>query len=175
MAYHVWIFLPQDSNEGSCVRPSISDIGVLVRCQIEVLQSLKDDVLGKVCLICKRLVCGEEAHVLGRQVRHREAGAVVPVLQDDAEAIGRLTQLRDDPLLEKGKAALAGRLAGLEHDDGPAWLIMACIEPVSEIEEAIRVRLIDGVIVEVVDWDRDVVLWVQRGGVNVPGAHRVAA
>jgi hypothetical protein len=39
----------------------------------------------------------------------------------------------------------------LQNDDGSTGLVIGGIEPISVVEEAVTVRLVEGVVVEVVD------------------------
>jgi hypothetical protein len=55
----------------------------------------------------------------------------------------------------------------LQDDNGSAWLVVAGIKPIPIIERAIAVRLVERVVVEMINRDRDIVLGIQERRVNI--------
>lgn len=75
------------------------------------------------------------------------------MFEDNADPIGGLGKQVNDTLLEKWQSAGAVGLTALEHDDWTAVLVVGSIEPVAQWKGAIRMWLVHGFIVEVVDGD----------------------
>lgn len=73
----------------------------------------------------------------------------------------------EQSLLQIYQTSSSVRLSRLQDDDRSTWLVVGGIEPISVIEEAIAVRLIEGIVVEVIDGYRDVVFGIQEGRVDV--------
>lgn len=121
-----------------------------------MLEAWELDVLGKVGSVGERLLGRQKAHVLGPQIRHRETGAVVSVLKDNANAARRLGQHREDAVIQKREPVLATGLARGEDDDRATLTIVLSIEPVSQMKRISRMGGVDGFIVEVIDGHRDV-------------------
>jgi hypothetical protein len=46
-------------------------------------------------------------------------------------------------------------------------LVVCGIEPVTEVERATAVRFIQRIIVKMINWDREVVFWVEEAGIGV--------
>lgn len=53
-------------------------------------------------------------------------------------------------------------LSSLKHNDWPPWLVVACIKEIPKIEEPRAVRLVNRVVVEMVDGNGEVVGWVKE-------------
>lgn len=79
------------------------------------------------------------------------------MLQDDTDAIRGLGYLGDNPLLDIGESTSAGGFTSSQYNDRAARFVICRIEPISQIKEAIRVRLVLGVIMEMVDRRREIV------------------
>lgn len=133
-----------------------------------MLESWKHDILRKVRLVGKSLLRGQESQVLRGQVGGWETGAVIPMFQDYTKTIGSFGQFVEDALLQEYQALRRVRLSGLQHDDGTAGLVVSVVEEVSQLVGAIAVRLVLGVVVEVVDWHREGVRGIQKSGIGVP-------
>lgn len=157
----------QKGDKGAGVGAAVRDPGRGVRRQVEVLEAREDDVAGEEGRVGEGLVGGEEAQIGGGEVRGRDALAVVAVLEDDAQAARGLGELVDDALLQERQAADGARLAALEDDDGAAWLVVSGIEPVAQREGGVAVRLVLGLVVEVIDGNGEVVRGIQEGRVDV--------
>lgn len=61
------------------------------------------------------------------------------------------------PGVDVGGAEDTGELAGADHDDRPAGLVVGIVDPVAQVERGVRVGGVAGVIVEVVNGDAEVV------------------
>jgi hypothetical protein len=89
------------------------------------------------------------------------------MLENDAQSLRSLSDLVNDTLLEKGKTACSVGLSTEKHKNRTARLVVRVIEPVSQVEGLVAVRLVPCLVVEEVDWYGDVVLWVQQRRVCV--------
>lgn len=90
----------QQGNKGTRVRSSVGDVGSFVRGQVILLEPRVANVAGKVNGVGKGLLCGEEAHVLGREVGNGIARAIVAVLEDDGKTTSGLGENLSDALLK---------------------------------------------------------------------------
>lgn len=99
---YVWIEHSQERDKGSRVRSAVRDVRDIGGSQVLVFQALKDDMLSKVSRVSQGLLRGQEAEVLCQQIAGGEALAVVAMLQDDPDTVGRLRELRENTLLEIG-------------------------------------------------------------------------
>ena len=77
------------------------------------------------------------------------------MLEDDADAACSLSQLRNNTFLQERQAFLAVRLTALQDNHRAPFSVMTGIKPVPETEGIGRMRLVYGVIVEVVDGHLD--------------------
>jgi hypothetical protein len=109
------------------------------------------DVGGKVLVVGDGLLLGQVRELVDRAGVERVALAVEAVLEDDAEAVGRLHQDLDDARLQVGEAALDRRLAADVQEDWSAGLIVGVIEDVALLKGVLGVRFIARVVREVVN------------------------
>lgn len=159
--------LARQRSDGGSIRAAVDDPGCLLGRQIDVLETREGDVPSKVGRVGKGLLDGEEAQVLGGGRLCREAGAVVSVLHDDADAAEGLCKDRDDAMLEERDTRGAVELARVQDDDGATGAVAGRVEPVAEVELGVRVRLVARVVVEVVDGHGQLVALDVRGGEGV--------
>lgn len=151
---------PKEGIESTGVTTTVANVRHIGCREIQVLQSLKDNILREIGLVRQSLFRRQESQALRSQIRGWEAGAVVSVLQHHANTAGGLGQLVEDALLEEYQAPRRIRLSRLQHDHGAAGLVVGGVEPVSQVVLAIAVRLVAGIVVEVVNWHREVIRWV---------------
>lgn len=72
-----------------------------------------------------------------------------------------------EAFLEVRQAVFAAGLAGLEHDHGTTGLVVSGVKPVAQLEGVIGVRLVDGVIVKMVNGDVKIIGWVEKRRIGV--------
>src|ERR1700710_551720 len=83
----------EEGIESTGVAAPVSNVRHIGRREIQVLEYLKDDVLRAIGLCCHALLGRQESQALRGQIRGWEAGAVVSVLQDNANPARGLGQL----------------------------------------------------------------------------------
>ena len=159
---NVGVQLAQEGNKGTSIGASVGDVRSVRRCQIQVLKTGELDVLGKVDGISQRLVGGEEAQVLRAEVGSRQTLAVVAMFKDNTDTASRLGELVHDALLEELETSDTARLAGSQDNDGTTLLVVGGVEPVAKVEGVVGMRLVLGVIVEVVNGHLDGPGWVKQ-------------
>jgi hypothetical protein len=72
----------------------------------------------------------------------------------------------NDTLLQEWETTSTISLTSEKHEDWTAGLVVGVVKPVPQVERAIRVGLITGVIVEEVNGDREIPFRVQQGKVK---------
>jgi hypothetical protein len=90
------------------------------------------------------------------------------MLENNSNAMCSYCQIVKQALLQVYQTPRSIRLSRLQNDHRSAGFVVCRIEPVSQIEEIAAVGFVEGVIVEVVDWDGEVVGGVEKSGVRVP-------
>jgi len=103
----------------------------------------------------------QESKVLGRDIGEGETGAIITVLHNDTDSPRGFGELLDDAFLQKWKTAYTTSFAGKQYNDGTAGLVVCGIEPVTEIEGPIGMRLIARIIMEMVNWHGEIVCGIE--------------
>ena len=133
-----------------------------------MLQPFKDDVLSEVGHVCEGLLRGQEPEVVGSEIVIRDASSIEAMLKNDAQPVGGFGKLGKNALLQVIQAGICRILAALEDNDGTETLfVVGPVEIVAQLKGVIGVRLVHGVVVEVIDGDTDVMGRVQKGWLNV--------
>ena len=88
------------------------------------------------------------------------------MLEDDTKTISSLDDLVNDSLLKEREATFSVGFSTKKNKDRSAGLVVRVVKPVPQVERAIGVRLITGVVVEEVNGDRKIPLRVQQSKVK---------
>lgn len=97
------------------------------------------------------------------------------MLQDNAQSVCCLRKLVDDSLLQEWQSARSIGLSTAQDNYRATWFVILSIKPVTQIKLVVGVRLIEGIIVEVIDWRREVILGVECLKVDISGTKLVNA
>jgi hypothetical protein len=123
---------------------------------------MKLDILRKEHFIRERLIRSQKSHVLCRQIRNRETGSIISMFEHNTNTIGSLRQIVQQSLLQEPQPIFARCFSRLEHDDRSPGFIVLRIKPVAEVKAPMDVWFVEGVVVEVVDGDGQVVGGVEE-------------
>jgi hypothetical protein len=164
---NVRIQLPQEGIEGTSIAPSIPNIRDIRSRKIQMLQPLKNHILSKIHLIGKRLIRSQEPQICSREIWSRETGPIISMLENNTNTMCSHCQIVEQAFLQVYQTSSSIRLSRLQDDHWSAGSVVCRIEPVSQIEEIATVRFVEGIVVEVVDWDGEVVGGVEKSGVRV--------
>jgi len=89
------------------------------------------------------------------------------MFQNHTNTSSSFGELVDNTLLEIWQTAGTRSLSALKHDDRSAVLVIYCVEPVTKGKGRVRVRLIHGLIVEMVYRDGQGVCRVKSRGIDI--------
>ena len=97
------------------------------------------------------------------------------MLENDADSICSLDHLAQQPFLQERESVCATCLPRLKNNNRTTALIVCRVEPVAEVKLVVRVRFVEGVIVEVVDGDGEVVCGVEESRVCIASYSELVA
>lgn len=108
------------------------------------------DLSGEIIKVGNDLLRGEVTQFIRRRGVVRAAGPVVAVLQDNANAIELLHQVRDEAVVEM-RVGVDCALSSKIQEYRPARLVIRSLEKVSLLVRALVMRRIASLVWEVVD------------------------
>lgn len=125
-------------------------------------------MLSKVRVVGDSLLSGQESEFVRGAGVEWVAAAVISVLENDTETIGRFHQDLNNASLEIGEPRFATRLAANVEEDRAAGFVVRAVEEVALLEGRVRVRLIARAVREVIDLEMISRYEIDRLIVNLP-------